>query len=93
MTEPVLPPGLIEARRTPEFDAESVPAGLLGSHHTTVWAQIHVLSGTLVFRELGGLERALDLRPGESAVIVPEVAHRVELASDTRFYVQFYRSG
>ncbi len=35
MSEPTLPSGLVEARRTPLFDFESLPDQLAESHRTT----------------------------------------------------------
>jgi tellurite resistance-related uncharacterized protein len=90
--EPTLPSGLSEARRTPTFTLESVPAALLASHRSTVWAELHVHLGSVRFIELEG-ERRRDLRveAGESAVIIPGVEHRVEPSADAEFFVQFYR--
>ena len=52
MVEPVLPRGLIEARRTPLFDVASLPAALSKSHRTTVWAELRVQSGAVRFVDL-----------------------------------------
>ncbi len=52
MVEPVLPRGLIEARRTPLFDLASLPAALAKSHGTTVWAELRVQSGAARFVDL-----------------------------------------
>jgi tellurite resistance-related uncharacterized protein len=47
MDEPTLPADLIEARHTPLFDAQSLPSGLAVSHRTTVWATLHVQTGSV----------------------------------------------
>ena len=90
MTEPMIPPGLVEVRRTPVFDRETLPAGLARTHRTTVWAELVVIEGSVDFREVGVTEpRALCVRAGDKAVIVPNVAHRIELADGARFFVRF----
>ena len=91
MGEPTLPAGLVEARRTPLFDLESLPDALTRSHRTTVWAEIRVQAGSVRFADLGEPPRDVRLEVGERAVIVPGVEHHVEPSVDARFYVQFYR--
>ena len=94
MHEPTLPAGLIEARRTPLFDADSVPAALRSEHQTAVWAQLRVEAGSVRFYELAGAEpRDVRVEAGDEIVIVPMVVHQVEPSSDARFYVQFFRTG
>ena len=92
MVEPVLPGDLIEARKTPLFDAQSVPAALTKSHRTNVWAVLHVEEGCVRFLDLEG-ERARDVsvEAGGQVVIMPEVDHRIEPSSTATFFVQFYR--
>lgn len=92
MDEPILPVGLVEARHTPLFTAESLPAELTASHRTTVWAELHVQDGSVRYIDLEG-ESPRDTRVdiGQSAVIVPGVEHRVEPSTDAVFFVQFYR--
>jgi tellurite resistance-related uncharacterized protein len=88
----VVPAHLIEARRTPLFDVESLPAALAKSHRTAVWAELRVQSGTVRYVDLEGDDhRDVRLGPGESVVIVPGVEHVVELSADASFFVQFYR--
>ncbi len=91
--EPVLPLGLIKARRTPMFTTDSLPAALVASHRTAVWALLHVEAGSVRFVELAGDEpRDVRVEAGDSAVIVPDVEHRVEPSIDAAFFVQFYRA-
>jgi hemoglobin len=93
MAEPRLPAELIEARRTPLFDAESVPAPLTRSHRTSVWAELRVQAGTVRYLDLEGPSpRDVRLGPGQTAVIPPGVEHHVEPSTDARFFVQFYRT-
>jgi hemoglobin len=92
MGEPALPAALVEARRTPLFDAGSLPEPLAVSHRTTVWATLHVQSGSVRYVDLEGDDRRDErLDQGDSAVIAPHVLHRVEPSTDAVFYVQFYR--
>jgi tellurite methyltransferase len=88
-----LPAGWAPYKRTAEFDARTVPAGLR-AHHTTkpgVWGMIHVLAGRLryvVEPPLAG-EHVLD--PDHLGIVVPEVRHRVEPEGEVRFFVEFHR--
>lgn len=88
-----LPEGFVSYKRTPEFDEQSIPGGLLKNHSTKpgVWGLIQVLSGELRYciDGLGGRELLLDVQtPG---VVVPEVLHHVEAVGPVRFFVEFYR--
>ena len=92
MDEPTLPADLIEARHTPLFDAQSLPPGLAVSHRTTVWATLHVQTGTVRYIDLEG-PSPRDACPvaGDSSVIVPGVEHHVQPSTDAKFFIQFYR--
>jgi hemoglobin len=93
MSEPRLPGGLTEARRTPLFDAATLPEPLAVSHRTTVWAELRVQSGSVRYCDLEGAEpRDERLDAGEAAIIAPGVEHHVEPSTDAVFYIQFYRS-
>lgn len=92
MDELTLPAGLTEARRTPLFDFDSLPAPLATSHRTTVWATVHVQEGDVDYSDLEGDQpRHERLEAGDSIVIPPGVLHRVDPSTDARFFVQFYR--
>lgn len=93
MSEPSLPSGLVEARRTPLFDFASLPDPLAESHRTTVWAELFVQSGSVRYTDLEGeTPRDVGLGPGDTAVIEPGVEHRVEPSTDATFFIQFYRA-
>ena len=93
MSEPQLPAGLVEARRTPLFDAASLPEPLAVSHRTTVWAELRVQSGSVQYYDLEGTEpRDERLDAGDTAIIAPGIEHHVEPSTDAEFYIQFYRS-
>ena len=92
MSEPRLPAGLTEARRTPLFDAASLPEPLAVSHRTTVWAELRVQAGSVHYYDLEGSEpRDERLDAGDTAIIAPGVEHHVEPSTDAEFYIQFYR--
>lgn len=90
-----LPAGLERVRVTDEFDAASVPAGLLRAHRvaTGVWGVLRVRAGTVRFVWEDGQppSPAVELGAGDSLVISPDRAHRVEVGSDGRFVVEFHR--
>ena len=87
------PDGLTTYRRTPEFDAASIPDGLRAEHATKrgVWGRIHVVEGGLTYHVDAPVHRSLRVDPASSAVIVPEVRHRVEPGGAVRFFVEFAR--
>ncbi len=92
LSEPELPAHLVAGRHTPLFDAEHLPGPLATVHRTTVWATLHVQSGSVRYVELAGVDdRDVRLETGDSAVIAPGVAHQVEPSTDATFFVQFYR--
>jgi tellurite resistance-related uncharacterized protein len=84
-----LPDGLRAVRRTPDFTVDSVPPGLLSAHTTTVWAQLVVTSGSVVFVDEEDQERAA-VRGGVPMVIVPHRRHHIEPEPDAEFFVQFF---
>ena len=91
MTERVIPESTTPGRRTPTFTPDTVPAALLGLHHTTVWAELLVEAGSVEFREAqAGGDWVATARPGEPVVIVPERRHRVVPSEDARFHVRFH---
>lgn len=86
-------PGHVQVyHRTPDFDQNTIPAGLLREHTTKagVWARIVVLEGELAFRSVARqLNVVLDnTRPG---IVEPEVSHEVEPLGPVRFYVEFLK--
>ena len=88
------PDGYAVYRRTPEFDETTVPAGLTSEHATKrgVWARIHVVSGAVLYHVGPPIGRSFRVDPASSAVIVPEVRHRVEPEGPVRFFVEFSRA-
>ena len=85
-----LPEGLTAYKQTPEFNEETIPAGLQGDHATRrgVWGLIHVLEGSLEYRALDIVRQLDSTEPG---VVVPEMPHSVSPMGPVRFYVEFHR--
>ena len=87
------PDGVVPYRRTPEFGQDTVPRGLTSCHATKtgVWARIHVLEGTLQYHVEAPVGRCLTVAAPSTAIVVPELRHRVEMQGPVRFYVEFHR--
>jgi tellurite resistance-related uncharacterized protein len=92
-----LPDDLVLVRTTPEFTDRSVPAGLLRAHRVAdgTWGRILVRKGSVrfVFEEPpteGEPCTSHDLSAGDSLVIPPRTAHRVEPAEGSQFVVEFH---
>lgn len=88
-----IPADAVESRRTPEFDADSIPAGLLRAHTTRAgtWGEIRVLEGELLYRVLEPEPRETVLTPAHPGVVEPQVPHEVAPRGAVRFYVAFFR--
>ena len=89
------PDGFAAYRRTPEFDETTTPAGLRSDHATKrgVWARIHVISGALHYHAGAPVNRSFQVGAASSAIIVPEVRHRVAPEGPVRFFVEFSKAG
>ncbi len=87
-----LPPGLQLTRRTPEFTAFTIPAGLLHDHRTKpgVWGVIQVLEGALEYHILEPIEEKHVLTPQNPGVVEPAMRHAVHASGAVRFYVEFH---
>jgi tellurite methyltransferase len=90
-----MPSGHVAYRKTSVFTADTIPSGLSSKHTTKagVWGRLEVLSGSIAYVVEGPLEARHVLAAGESAVIVPEVEHRVDVLGPVEFCVEFYRAG
>lgn len=90
-----LPKGHAAYRRTPSFTSATTPGALLARHATKagVWGVLKVERGALEFIEREGeSERRTRLSAGESAVIRPEVEHRVAPLEDAEFFIELWRA-
>ena len=88
-----LPESVKEYKRTPDFNEETVPSGLLKAHTTKVgtWGKICVDKGKLLYViETEPMEK-VELSPDKHGVVEPEVAHHVEPLGEVEFHVEFYK--
>lgn len=95
MTVPAeLPPGLEVYARSPEFTPETLPARLKSAHSTKAgtWGLLHVLAGSVRYTLEPPRAGEVIVATGGSAVIEPQVEHRVEFVEPGRFYVEFWRA-
>ena len=88
-----LPPHVAPYKRTPEFNEQSVPAGLLHAHQTkeSVWAKIVVLEGKLQYTINEPAKEIVVLDESVYGVVEPTVLHEVKPLGKVRFYVEFHR--
>ena len=88
-----IPADCVAYKRTPEFNNETVPAGLLRAHRTKAgtWGRIVVLAGRLEYQITEPVAETLVLDPERSGVVEPEMLHSVAPLGDVRFYVEFLR--
>lgn len=88
-----MPDGLTAYRTTPDFDADTVPAGLLRNHTTKTgtWGRIEVLAGEVTYIVEPPAATTIRLSAGDTAAVPPELPHRVELSADARFHVVFLK--
>jgi tellurite resistance-related uncharacterized protein len=89
-----LPKGAEPYRRTPSFDAQSLPQGLQQAHATKpgVWGEIVVEAGKLEYVIEGEppLRQILDLL--HSGIVHPQEKHHVRFIEPGSFHVVFYRA-
>lgn len=87
--ERAIPAEASKGRKTPTFTSNTVPAGLLGTHHTTGWAELVVISGSVAFVEHSP-EWHATAASDSPVVIRPNQRHHIDPSTDAEFYVQFY---
>jgi tellurite resistance-related uncharacterized protein len=82
-------------KRTPDFNPDTVPAGLLRAHSTKpgTWGRICVVEGTLMYRVLDERRQCREwlLTPLQDGVVEPTILHEVELTGPVTFFVEFLR--
>lgn len=87
-------PGHVQPyKKTPEFNEETVPAGLLRDHTTKegVWGKIVLLSGRLEYTIQAPEQEVIKLSPNIFGVVEPTIKHHIKPLGAVRFYVEFYR--
>jgi tellurite resistance-related uncharacterized protein len=89
-----MPSECVSVRTSNEFTAETVPPGLLRAHKlaSDVWGRLRVLSGRVVFAYEASPYDAVSLSAGDHVDIPPDVLHSVELLTDARFVIEFFRA-
>ncbi|MCR8923431.1 DUF1971 domain-containing protein [Dasania sp. GY-MA-18] len=88
-----LPTDVVAYKKTPEFDENTVPKGLLKAHQTKegVWGKIIILAGQLEYRILAPQNETLVLSPAQHGVVEPTMLHQVKPLGPVKFYVEFYQ--
>ena len=86
------PAGFEPYRRTPVFDAATIPDALRADHalKAGVWGRICVLRGRLRYR-MQQPPRDEELTPSRVGVIPPEAPHSVEPLGEVAFFIEFHR--
>ena len=92
-TMQTLPDNCISYKKTPVFDQDSIPAGLLRAHQTKAgaWGKIVVLEGKLLYRILEPTVEEHILDKHSHGVVEPQVLHEVSPQGEVKFYVDFHR--
>lgn len=88
-----LPKDVAVYKCTPDFNEETVPAGLLRTHTTKEgsWGKICVTKGKLLYTiETEPLE-SIELTPERFGVVEPQVPHHVEPLGEVEFHVEFLK--
>jgi tellurite resistance-related uncharacterized protein len=88
-----LPNTVAPYKRTPEFDEQTVPKGLLHEHQTkeSVWGTIVVLEGRLQYTITEPQTEVIILDANNIGIVEPTVRHQVKPLGKVRFYVEFHR--
>jgi tellurite resistance-related uncharacterized protein len=88
-----LPENVLNYKKTPRFNQETVPAGLLKAHTTKegTWGIINIISGKLLYVIESEPLETIELSPSKYGVVEPEVPHHVKPIGEVEFYVEFYK--
>ena len=88
-----LPKQLEPYKKTPVFDQDSIPPGLLKAHATKhgTWGKIEVVEGELLYRILQPVIEEVVLTIELSGIVEPTVEHEVVPLGNVKFYVEFYK--
>ncbi|MFA7554262.1 MAG: DUF1971 domain-containing protein [Spongiibacteraceae bacterium] len=88
-----LPDNVSPYKRTPEFNQQTVPQGLLHEHKTkeSVWGKIVVLEGQLQYTIHEPNQEVIILDINRHGIVEPTMRHQVKPLGHVRFYVEFNR--
>lgn len=88
-----LPENVTQYKRTPVFDENSIPKGLLRSHTTKegCWGHIVILEGKLLYRILEPVIEEIELSKELPGVAEPTIKHEIAPLGKVRLYVDFYK--
>lgn len=88
-----LPENVNVYKRTPDFNQETIPAGLLKAHTTKegIWGIICVSNGKLLYTIEKEPQETIELTPRKFGVVEPQVPHHVEPLGDVEFHVEFLK--
>jgi len=86
------PENLTFHRRTPDFEHNSVPPGILGQHRISedVWGKVMVSEGNLTYRILEPNIEEYIIDTENFGVVAPQAAHQVEINGPVKFHIEFY---
>jgi len=87
-----MPSGFVAYKRTKDFTAARLPDALRATHSTKqgVWGLLHVVAGEVRYVVEPPCAKDIVVVPGQPAVIVAEILHRVVPSEDAMFFVEFY---
>lgn len=88
-----LPSDVTAYKRTPTFNNDTVPEGLLNNHNTKAgtWGRITVIEGGILYTILEPATEEYELSVDVAGIVEPTVLHKIALREATSFYVEFYR--
>lgn len=88
-----LPKNVNVYKRTPDFNQETIPTGLLKAHTTKegTWGKICVTKGRLLHTIETGPQESIELTPEKFGVVEPQVPHHVKALGEVEFHVEFLK--
>ena len=88
-----IPENVLNYKKTPIFNQETVPVGLLKAHSTKAgtWGKINIISGKLLYVIETEPIESIELSPSKYGVVEPEIPHHVKPLGDVEFFVEFYK--
>lgn len=88
-----LPKNVEFYKKTPIFNQETIPAGLLKAHTTKAgtWGKICITRGKLLYVIESDPQESIELSTYKYGVVEPEVPHHIEPLGEVEFFVEFYK--